>query len=32
VSTNLAAVTTAGANLLHTASIRCPEGSSSPSA
>ena len=32
VSTNLAAVTTAGANLLRTASIRCPEASSSPSA
>jgi hypothetical protein len=32
VSTDLAAVTTAGANLLHTASIRCPEASSSPSA
>jgi len=32
VSTDLAAVTTAGANLLRTASIRCPEASSSPSA
>jgi hypothetical protein len=32
VSTNLAAVTTAGANLLRTASIRCPEASASPSA
>jgi len=32
VSTDLAAVTTAGASLLHTASIRCPEASSSPSA
>jgi hypothetical protein len=32
VSTDLAAVTTAGANLLRTASIRCPEATSSPSA
>jgi hypothetical protein len=32
VSTKLAAGTTAGANLLRTASIRCPEASSSPSA
>jgi hypothetical protein len=32
VSTDLAAVTTAGSNLLGTASIRCPAASSSPSA
>jgi hypothetical protein len=32
VSTDLAAVTTAGSNLLRTASTRCPEASSSPSA
>jgi hypothetical protein len=31
VSTDLAAVTTAGSNLLRTASVRCPEASASPS-